>query len=251
MSLRSLIAGVFGSSPYPGSGPQRGKPLYDQPFVAFTEFDRDALAELIGKVLRPGARMLEIGSWLGNGSTRTFAEHLIPQSGVLYCIDTWKGSVNVERHQKIVRDFDVFSTFMRNIEAYGGNRVIRPIMMTSKEAAEIFPDRFLDLVFIDGDHSYDVVREDICLWSPKVRDGGILCGHDCEIRAHRLSRDRLHGSRHLDTIDGPAPFARIHPGPILAVDELLGEKAVLFAETERTLPGRASGFSSIWFREMD
>lgn len=251
MSLRSLIAGVFGSSSSPASGPWRGKPLYDQPFVAFTEFDRDALGELIERVSPTGARMLEIGSWLGNSSTRTFAEHLIPHSGVLYCIDTWKGSLNVERHQKIVRDFDVFSTFLRNIEAYGGNGVIRPIMMTSKEAAEIFPDRFLDLVFIDGDHSRDAVREDICLWSPKVRHGGILCGHDCEMRAHRLGRDRLHGSRHLDTIDGPAPFARIHPGPILAVDELLGEKAVLFAEEERTLPGGASGYSSIWYREMD
>jgi len=250
MTVRSLIAGLFGSSSSLRPRPLKGKPLYDLPFIAFTEFDRDALKELIGKVLRPGARMLEVGSWLGNGSTRTFVEHLLPQSGVLYCIDTWKGSANIERHQQIVRDFDVFSTFMLNVEAYGGIGVVRPIMMTSKEAAEIFSDRFLDLAFIDGDHSYDAVREDIRLWSPKVRVGGILCGHDCEMRADRLDRDRLYGSRHLDTIGGPAPFARIHPGPILAVDELLGGKAVLLAETERTLSSRASGFSSIWYCEM-
>jgi hypothetical protein len=142
---------------------------------------------------------------------------------------------------------------MRNIHACGGNDAVRPMMMTSREAAEIFPDRCLDLVFIDGDHSYEAVREDIGLWSPKVRRGGILCGHDCEMRAHRLGRERLRESRHLDTIDAPAgsAFARIHPGPILAVDELLGESAILFAETKRNLSDGASGFSSIWYRQMD
>lgn len=251
MTLRNMIAGLFGANPSRPPRPPRGKPLYDQPFIAFTEFDRDALGELIGNALRPRARMLEVGSWLGNGSTRTFVKHLLPQSGVLYCVDTWKGSANSARHQRIVRDFDVFSTFLGNIESYGGSGVVRPIMMTSRDAAEIFPDRFLDLVFIDGDHSYDAVREDILLWRPKVREGGILCGHDCEMRAGRLDRGRLHGSRHLDTIEGAPPFPLIHPGPILAVDELLGDEAVLFAETERVLSSGESGFSSIWYCGMN
>lgn len=52
------------------------------------------------------------------------------------------------------------------------------IEMTSKEAAEHIGDRFLDLVFLDALHDYDHVMEDIKLWQPKIRPGGILCGDD-------------------------------------------------------------------------
>lgn len=35
-----------------------------------------------------------------------------------------------------------------------------------------------DFVFIDGDHRYAGVTADIALWQHKVREGGLLCGHD-------------------------------------------------------------------------
>lgn len=35
-----------------------------------------------------------------------------------------------------------------------------------------------DIVFIDARHDYDSVREDIGLWWPRVRVGGMICGHD-------------------------------------------------------------------------
>ncbi len=39
------------------------------------------------------------------------------------------------------------------------------------------PDN-LDLVFIDGDHSYKHAKQDILAWQPKMRPGGLLTGHD-------------------------------------------------------------------------
>jgi len=36
----------------------------------------------------------------------------------------------------------------------------------------------LDFVYIDADHSYKSVKEDINAWAPKVREGGIVAGHD-------------------------------------------------------------------------
>jgi len=50
--------------------------------------------------------------------------------------------------------------------------------MKSEQAALLIADKSLDLVFIDGLHDFRNVTLDLNLWLPKVRKGGILCGHD-------------------------------------------------------------------------
>lgn len=54
---------------------------------------------------------------------------------------------------------------------------IKFIRKTSVKAASDIPDN-LDFVYIDGNHSYDFVKEDIRLYYPKVKVGGVLGGHD-------------------------------------------------------------------------
>lgn len=46
------------------------------------------------------------------------------------------------------------------------------------KAALNFDDFSLDFVFIDADHSYEGVKNDIEAWLPKVKNGGYLIGHD-------------------------------------------------------------------------
>lgn len=48
----------------------------------------------------------------------------------------------------------------------------------STDAAKTVPDGSLDFVFIDGNHSYRFVLQDLAAWTPKIRPGGILAGHD-------------------------------------------------------------------------
>lgn len=55
---------------------------------------------------------------------------------------------------------------------------LRVIRMTSVEAAKLFPERYFDLVFLDADHSYEAVLEDIRAWRPLVKTDGLLTGHD-------------------------------------------------------------------------
>lgn len=49
---------------------------------------------------------------------------------------------------------------------------------TSARAAGMFHDGELDWCYIDADHTYESVSTDHALWSPKVRAGGIVSGHD-------------------------------------------------------------------------
>ena len=89
----------------------------------------------------------------------------------LYLIDPWDSGQNVK------------DTAHENLLPYRDRATIMEI--TSELAAPIVPDQ-LDLVYIDGDHSYDAVMLDIILWGRKVRPGGFLAGHD-------YVRTRKHG----------------------------------------------------------
>lgn len=52
------------------------------------------------------------------------------------------------------------------------------IYKPSAQAAQEVQDSSLDFVFIDAEHTYEAVMEDILVWRPKVKKGGILVGHD-------------------------------------------------------------------------
>ena len=54
------------------------------------------------------------------------------------------------------------------------------VRKTSMEAVKDFEDNSLDFVFIDGNHKFEYVLEDIKEWTKKVKPGGVVCGHDYE-----------------------------------------------------------------------
>lgn len=68
-------------------------------------------------------------------------------------------------------------------EPYADRRTIWH--MTSKNAAKKAGTVQYDFIFLDGDHSEAGVRDDIRLWWPRVKHGGILCGHDFASRRLR------------------------------------------------------------------
>lgn len=95
------------------------------------------------------------------------------------CVDTWLGSE--EHYIGKYKDQDVingklYDVFLNNIIPV--KHVINPIRLSSIEAAKIYPDKSLDFVFIDASYDYDNVKADILAWLPKIKNNGILAGHD-------------------------------------------------------------------------
>lgn len=124
----------------------------------------------------------EIGSW-GGGSALAIHEGLGQRSHEIHCIDTWDGGIQADLRKQIELwgGPDVlFDVFRKNMGSLIHDKVVFPHRMTSLEAAEHLDFPF-DMVFVDAGHDYESCYEDIMAWLPRVRDGGILCGHDyCE-----------------------------------------------------------------------
>jgi len=67
----------------------------------------------------------------------------------------------------------------RNLEGMGmGEERYKQIHGDSAEVGEHWDRGLVDLVFIDGDHTYQQVKKDIQMWLPHIVEGGIICGHD-------------------------------------------------------------------------
>jgi predicted O-methyltransferase YrrM len=80
---------------------------------------------------------------------------------------------------------DVFAEEVKTyLSTINEGRTSELIRKYSNQAAHDFADGSIDVVYIDGAHDYEAVKEDIALWFPKVKDGGVLCGHDYTGRSH-------------------------------------------------------------------
>jgi len=88
----------------------------------------------------------------------------------LYLVDAY-------RDWGLHRDMGVCLMQARNhTNAYCDRRMF--LICLSTEAAPFFADESLDFVFIDASHFYTTVKVDLECWVPKVKQGGLLVGHD-------------------------------------------------------------------------
>ncbi len=175
-----------------------------------THEQRIVLITLAESAARASCKFLEVGSWCGD-STVLLGKVAQENSGQLYCIDWWKGNEGTELIE-IAKKTDIFSFFWNRICTEGLEDVVIPIRSRSDVGVEILKDNMFDLVFIDADHRYEPLANDIKQYAPLVRrKGGILCGHDCEGRISDYDISFLDAGKDRDI------YQSVHCGVVLAV----------------------------------
>ena len=129
--------------------------------------------------------VVEVGSFFGDSSSRMFCEGIkkYKNNAVLHCVDTFNDDFFTSKTQtadfmkkfnRITRGRRVIEVFFENMQPYE----YKLIREDSVDASMGFEDESIDLVFIDGDHTKEAVFRDISAWYPKVKYGGVICGHD-------------------------------------------------------------------------
>lgn len=93
-----------------------------------------------------------------------------------YAVDTWTGDEHSTQYGE-----DVFAELSAyNQKHYASFATL--MRMTFDEAVSYFDDASVDLLHIDGLHTYEAVSHDFRTWIPKVAPGGIVLFHDTNIR---------------------------------------------------------------------
>jgi len=68
----------------------------------------------------------------------------------------------------------------------------------SMDAVKDFDDESLDFVYIDANHAYNYVLEDITEWYKKVKNGGIVSGHDYDFADVKNALDKFIKDNNID-----------------------------------------------------
>lgn len=140
---------------------------------------RNNLAELFAQLgFKQGA---EIGTEYG-----LYAEILCQANpkAKLFCIDPWKAYTGYREHVTQSKLDDIYRSAKTRLAPYN----CQLIKSTSMDALSDIADESLDFVYIDGNHEYSYVSQDIKHWSTKIKPGGIISGHDYVHAVNEYSR---------------------------------------------------------------
>lgn len=149
-----------------------------------SEVRYDTRLEMMRDLVKPGFNICEIGVFTGDFSNQLL--ELNP--GRLVLIDPWVGTVPCADPdgQNLVSEFlpRVYVNLAQHFSQHAQVTVLRGY---SHELLPLFPQNYFDLMYIDGDHSYEGVARDLEICWSLTKDGGYICGHDYETNPAKSS----------------------------------------------------------------
>ena len=180
----------------------------------------DPLAPVLRGISKTGPlKVIEIGTRWGD-SVRYIAAHFPVSSYVaidpFILYDTYAG----DGFGEVLKEQDGSEIFAATEElgrTLLGDR-FQLIRLFSSEAAGDIADESANFVFVDGNHRYDFVMQDLEDYWPKVKPGGFLCGHDFFMR----SEDAGGGYNEPMVFEAVEAFAQAHELSVLTFGQHRG-----------------------------
>lgn len=170
--------------------------------------------EITEKYATPNMVVAEVGTWLGD-STIHVAPIVKQYQGQYLAIDWFHGS-QFTNPPYIPENHDShLDEFIYNINQVDCVDVIEVFDMTTLQAAEQIEDESIDICFIDANHIYPHPKNDILAYTPKIKSGGILCGHD-------VKWGHIHRFNQFTPNELARDYIGCHPGVIQSVGEIIG-----------------------------
>lgn len=167
------------------------------------------LLDIVIENQKKGMSVAEIGCAEGDTTIRII-QTIIENDGHLYVLDWWKGNNEIlDLNHPHGLNFD--ETVVKNKKNFFIERIekVAKLITTNNvydyltilegdclKTIKKIKNKSLDICYIDATHSYDFVKENIKSCIKKVKNGGIISGHD---------------------------YSKFHPGVTKAVEELFGD----------------------------
>ena len=120
-----------------------------------------------------GGTMCELGPAAGR-SLCSVADIIKRKNIKITAVDTFQGTVSERRPGQLPDEY--MQEFLDNCKRFGIE--VNAIRGWTNEVHKQFANETFDLIFLDCDHQYESVKEDLKNWEHKVKKGGIFCGHD-------------------------------------------------------------------------
>lgn len=163
----------------------------------------------------------EIGVYDGS-TTISYLPTLKEYNSHVYIIDWFSGNyghtIGPHRYQPENKE-NIKNIFLANVKEIDCENNITILHMHSHIAASHIPNNSLDICFIDGSHAYSDVLQDIKLYLPKVKAGGIICGHDCQ----DIYQVGGPGSFSIEELESQGHPDKGHVGVMQAVYDMFGD----------------------------
>lgn len=134
------------------------------------------LCKHVYSILGDNLQIVEIGSYCG-ASTTIISNQF--KNSIINCVDPWSpytedcSIIDLEKQKKELIEAESLFDIVTN-----KNSNILKNKISSLEYAKIIKDNSIDFIYIDGNHQYSSVKEDILAWLPKIKKSGAIAGHD-------------------------------------------------------------------------
>ncbi len=144
---------------------------YNLPWTGHTFFAYDLVRNLEPE------RIVELGTFKGT-SLYSFSQAAKDSAldTEIFAVDTWEGEEQTGEYGD-----EVYDLVRKIVRKHYPEQNVKLLRMLFNETVKEFKDESIDILHIDGLHTYEAVKDDYNTWKDKVKKDGVIIFHDVNV----------------------------------------------------------------------